>query len=447
MKDSEQVLLEQNSSNLSQSSLNLSWFERTFSRMQKDSLRGGIFTMLITALGTGMFTLHHVYSDLGIVWSILMFAMFGLNYIMSARFLTNAAVKVGQKCKSLNELVEHYLGPKFLLFYNIIFFLYSLIALISLVLAITKTFYKNFEQAIWNILSKLFTIPDEARNYAHFNTYAVWVVGFFAFFLTIQKGAESLRYFSLLSFGIIVGIVIVCIIQCPARYEHNKEGNTLNFFDISFQSFVSRFGLAVYSFNCITNYYGAYSSIRNPTEIRVNKVFTRTFVTLFALFVFYGLASYISLGQKYSADTDLFIFRPKFDDNDNDIMMTIFRALLTICLFVGFAVNVFPLKTMTYGILKVESTWFINFITSLFYTVVPVLIAGFFTEVTDYANLGGCFCAMMLAFVVPGLIAVYCDYFETRKLRLVLIYWIMTMIALMVAGTVVAILAFYSKKK
>lgn len=38
-----------------------SWYDRTFSKMDKDSLRGGIFVLIVSALGTGLLTTHHLF--------------------------------------------------------------------------------------------------------------------------------------------------------------------------------------------------------------------------------------------------------------------------------------------------------------------------------------------------------------------------------------------------
>lgn len=420
-----------------------SWWNRTFSSLQKDSLRGGIFTMLLTALGTGMFTLHHLYNDIGIVWTILVLAIFGLNYVYAMRVQTYAASVVKAQVHSLNDLVNHYLGKTTLIIFNIIFFIYNMIALISLILAITKTFYTNFEPWIWQWITKVISVSKEKQDYSHFNMAAVWIVGFFMFFLTVQRSVDALRYFSLVSFFVFVGIIVVVVAQTPAYYQQNKIDNSFNLTDFSFYNFLCRFGLAVYSFNCVTNFYGIYNSVHNPSPRRLNKIFRRTFIILFFLFIAYGLASYLSLGRKFADQTDLFIFRDQI--GESDIFMRVFRALLVCSLFIGFALNVFPLKMMTFDILKIDGASRNNFLVSLFYTAVPVLIAGFFTKITQYANLGGCFSATFIAFIIPGLLGLKVDFHRSRPLLVLHYVWLALMIALAVGGTYMAIKNFESK--
>lgn len=420
-----------------------SWWNRTFSSLQKDSLRGGIFTMLLTALGTGMFTLHHLYNDIGVVWTILVLAIFGLNYVYAMRVQIYAASAVKTSVHSLNDLVRHYLGKPTLILFNVIFFIYNMIALISLILAITKTFYINFEPWVWQWVTKVINVSKEKQDYGHFNMFAVWIVGLFLFSLTIQRSVDALRYFSLVSFFVFVGIIAVVVVQTPAYYQENKTDNSFNLTDFSIYNFLCRFGLAVYSFNCVTNFYGIYNSVHNPSPRRLNKIFRRTFLILFFLFVAYGLASYLSLGRKFADETDLFIFRKQI--GESDVFIRVFRAMLVCSLFIGFALNVFPLKMMTFDVLKIETAPRNNFFVSLFYTAMPVLIAGFFTKITQYANLGGCFSAMFIAFIIPGLFGIKVQYHKNRLFFGLHCLWLTAMIALAIAGTVMAIRNFESK--
>ena len=106
-----------------------SWFERTFSSLNKDSMRGGIFILLLTALGTGMFSLHHLFDSLGIIWTFVYFLLIVLNFYFCLKILAIAANKKREENSSLNNLIGKYLGPRFLSLYNVIFFTYLFIVL------------------------------------------------------------------------------------------------------------------------------------------------------------------------------------------------------------------------------------------------------------------------------------------------------------------------------
>jgi len=42
--------------------IQIGWFDRTFSPMNDGSIRAGIFMLIISALGTGILTLHHFFN-------------------------------------------------------------------------------------------------------------------------------------------------------------------------------------------------------------------------------------------------------------------------------------------------------------------------------------------------------------------------------------------------
>lgn len=51
--------------------------------MSHGSLRGAIMNMLISALGTGIFTLHKVFNDIGIVWSLVAIVIVGAYFYLA----------------------------------------------------------------------------------------------------------------------------------------------------------------------------------------------------------------------------------------------------------------------------------------------------------------------------------------------------------------------------
>ncbi len=58
--------------------------------MEKGSLRGSTLTLLMTAFGTGIFTLHHVLERIGIILGGVLIALMGLSFIYSSFLLIHA---------------------------------------------------------------------------------------------------------------------------------------------------------------------------------------------------------------------------------------------------------------------------------------------------------------------------------------------------------------------
>ena len=64
-----------------------SWFERTFSPLDDGAQRAGILVLIISALGTGILTLHHFFNCIGIYIGILVLLIVGIGFIFSSDIL------------------------------------------------------------------------------------------------------------------------------------------------------------------------------------------------------------------------------------------------------------------------------------------------------------------------------------------------------------------------
>lgn len=58
------------------------WCERTFSKMEKGSLRGSIIMLLVSALGLGIFALHKFFDAVGLIASLILIVVFCIFYIV-----------------------------------------------------------------------------------------------------------------------------------------------------------------------------------------------------------------------------------------------------------------------------------------------------------------------------------------------------------------------------
>ena len=96
---------------------------RTFSKMNKDSLRGGIFVLVVSALGTGMLTTHHLFDALGIFPSLAVIVIVWLMFLFASDIYTKS-IKKSFGAKNLNNLVMNIMGKTWGIIFNIVFVLY-----------------------------------------------------------------------------------------------------------------------------------------------------------------------------------------------------------------------------------------------------------------------------------------------------------------------------------
>ena len=72
-----------------------SFYNRTFSKLQKGSLRGGIFNMVSAALGGGVLALSYVFVLSGWVVGLVLLVIGGIAGIWSNRLIAKMAVEHG----------------------------------------------------------------------------------------------------------------------------------------------------------------------------------------------------------------------------------------------------------------------------------------------------------------------------------------------------------------
>ena len=432
-KENEEVLLDTSF----RTGEELNWFRRTFSKMNKDSLRGSIFIMLLTGLGTGLFTLHHLFNQVGILFAVVLIVAIGGCLWLTADMLRHALMRT-PNCHSMGDLNMHALGLVPHVLYNVLTFIYIMISLVINMSSISRIIYANFETLIWFIIH----VDKEKQNFENFNRFFAYIVGFLLFFMVGQREIENLRYFTLYSFFIFVFVVFVFVIQSPlyiADLASRGEAH-YNFVDISFYGLLSNFGCLVFAYNAIVNFYTVVSLVNNPTSRRLKKIFSRTFGILCGTFVVIGLVAYLCLGTERSQTVDLSILRPSI--MDNDLLMIVARSLLIISLATSSGVNAHPLKAMLLQMMGLGNNFKINLIMSVAIMVVCTLVASLFANITNMVAVAGSCCATFIIFTFPSLIGLKTNYCNNWKSKALLIAFMVGMTALGVASSYVSLKEF-----
>lgn len=407
-----------------------SWMERTFSQMSQGSLRSAIFMMLITSLGTGIFTLHHMFSNVGIVMSVVLIIVFGACYYLAADILIHAYT-ANPDAKTLNELVEKSLGKCASKTFDVIFFVFLVLVMIAGVQSISKNFYTNFQTQIWSFFSN---IPETNRNYAYFNFYFAYVIGALLLMINIKRSFDSLKNFSYISLTIFLYIIVVSLVQSPAYYqEQKKKGrDTFNWVNFDLHGIMTNYGLVLFAFNCLMNFFGVVNTLATPSVKRLRKIYFRTFTCLSLLFIGFGFAIYFSLGDQISRDVDLFIFRPSI--GSSDYFMQVGRCLLILSLWVNSGLMIYPLKMSIYSALKIENTMFNNAWVSFLFTIIPVIFASWFTNISTLISVAGLTSITITVFTFPGLMAFKIGYVKKGWQKFLMSLWVAGLLAMGIAG-------------
>ena len=398
------------------------WFERSFSRISNDSLRGSILILIMTALGTGVFSLHHCFALIGIYNTCTLILFFGFLYIMMYKMLYFIKKIDTKNGSSISEGINNVGGTKIGLIYNFFVLLYLFLCAIPLVQAISKCIFTNF----YSIIIKKLKIEllDINQQEKYFNKLFVFLISPLLFFINYQRNIENFKKFSIPSFIILIYIFILII--CQSKYYHEElveeHKNVYNKWNTNFKDFMLNYSIVLFSYNCSINYYSIFSVVKNPNIKRMNKISIRTIFILMIIFIVYGIMSYISIGTNHS-HVSLFIFRSALKNN-SDILMIIGRSLLCISLIIGAGLNVYPLKMNTLSLFKLKINNFNNLLLTSIYTLLIVIISAFFTDIKFFISLAGSLTGTMTAFTIPGIIALYYGYSKNNKLSYLLWFFI-----------------------
>lgn len=71
-----------------------------------------------------------------------------------------------------------------------------------------------------------------------------------------------MRFGSYFSFIIFVFLILTIILQFPFYYAEGEK--TFNFYETDYRSFFENFGIAIFSYNCLTNFFSVASTVKNP---------------------------------------------------------------------------------------------------------------------------------------------------------------------------------------
>lgn len=410
--------------------------------MDDGAIRAGIFVLIISALGTGILTLHHFFDQLGIWIGIGVFVLVTILFTLSSDILI-FSLKKSDNAKSLNQLVENILGYKVKILFDIIFFLYIFLVMVSFVLTTSKTFYLNFGRSIMEkwFDYKFKDTQDFLHHFKDFNIYFAYVVGFIFFLLILQKDVQKFKYASLFSFMIYIYIILIIIIQFPVYYKQEPQ-KKYNFYNFELEGFFQNFGIAIFSFNCLTNFFSVASAIKNPNIRRLRKVFIRSFSFLLILCIAVGILGYLSVGKDKVNLVDLIIYREQY--GETDYCMQIARVLLIVALFVNASINAFPLKKMAIHTFSLDEDLKLshNILICLFFAFIPSIIASFFTSIQSYVSITGCFSGMFIVFIFPCLLGIKIQYFKKKVFHYSLYVYLVLLLLLTIFCTYFTTLKF-----
>lgn len=406
------------------------WMDKAFSKMETDSFRIGILLIIVSALGLGVLTFHTIFSEIGIINSILLIFLISFNFILSSDIIIYS-LRFAANIKSISEVVEAILGKFGRKFYDFFVFVYLFFNSFAILLA--------FFLISYNIFGKFFNdVIGVDDTFCNFKKYFSGIAFFIVFPVFFVKNGRYLKYgsfFSLISFSF---IFLLTLIEFPDFYYNIKSKNpyyTYNYATFQPKKLLTSLGILIFTYNCLTNFFGRISIVRNPRVKNLKKIFKRSFVVLSFIFTLIGLTSYLSLGPN-SEKYQFFILRDSNLIFENDYFMVMGKIFLLMSSLVILGLIIKPFKKILFKSFRKKNMCF-NFLISFFFCFLMFLMNFFYDGSVFFVfSYTGLFPGVLLVWVYPGFLAIRIKYVRNKFKIFLLFCWIFIGLAVFFAGIV-----------
>lgn len=313
------------SEQLSQLALPISWVKRTFGPLTKGGVRGNIFLLIITTIGSSFFYLPYAARQIGLVFTLILLVTAALLSFFSSLILIKAFEKT--KAPTYNDGVKQLVGPVAGFFTNFVILIHTIGQVSS-----TWIFSYRF---LTSGLQQLFGWKDDNAILVNFK-YGFVPLGFCLIFLiTLLGSAEKLKKVSLAGIAMIIYILIVFVVETPEYYGHYKDEIHVETFKLSWYTFKT-WGFCNYMF---LNQYAIMpicSGMHKFKPRRAIKIVLRSTVVIVLIYILILFCGYFSLPT--NSDVQIFLLRPPLD-KDHDSFIMYGKIIFGCTLFVGVLVK------------------------------------------------------------------------------------------------------------
>jgi len=311
-----------------------SFYNRTFSKLQKGSLRGGIFNMISSALGGGVLSLSYVFVLSG--WSIGLFLL-GVGCIAGIwSNLIIAKIAIKHKLKNLDEMAFRAGGNCLRKFLQIMMVVYA---------TGSCTGYQIF---LGNLLTYFFeqVLPASDSDFLHSFEFRLLVnvpiAGVILLPLSLKRDMSALAFAGVLSVASLTYTLLVLVVETPFYWREYRNAPTteLKSFELDW-NFLTSFSLVVFAYTCQMSLMPVYSELVKPNYQRISKIVHRA---LFVDAIFYYTIACAGYFSMFNYTSDVVIERPALSGFDPDYFSLIAAVAICVVLFAAFPSNYNPCR-------------------------------------------------------------------------------------------------------
>lgn len=372
--------------------LRRTFYSRTFSALGKGSLRGSIFALCASAIGSGVLSLPYVLGLCGWGLGMIFMAIGAIAAELSLRMLAHLAVHhklpnySGIAIKAGGQTLNMVLSIMILAFmfgscisYQII--VTSLLQYVCIHLGADETF----------IRSTTFVLAQSAP------TALLLLLP-----LSLKRDMSAFRYVSLASIGALLFTAVVLIVELPKYFSANKADPAIKiefgFYDLDMFTGMS---MTFFAFQCQVQLLPIYSELVNPNYRRVVKVIDRAIAVDLFFYATIAAAGYLS---SFNETAKIVLERKQLKGDDGpDIPILIAIVLVIGSILVAFPVAYNPFRQQ-FTIIFFKADTFTdrqNYILTSIFIVVTWAVSVIYPRIDKVLAIMGGLCAATLDYGIP----------------------------------------------
>ena len=390
--------------------------------IEKGSINECVINLCIMSFGVGLLALPQKVQYVSLTFAPILIIICAVINYWTFTVLGEAARKL--KVNKYEDIVAVLFNPCFSYFF-IFVICFGLFGVIILFQVILYKFIGGIINEIFNYgyaNMEIFSLDSFWRE-RYIRLLVCYGLALFVFVpLGMIKTISQMRYVTAFGIFSIFLIIFIVVIQCPWFFYHNciekikrMNVNVLNLrdgfgYDLKFITSISTI---IYAYECHAAIFPVISSLKNPTEERINIVFKRATTINAISYIVITLAGYLS---QPIHTPDLILEREKISNSDYLMTFGLILFSLTIMTKIGALFNC--LRCLLLNIMKFDLDNYptsVNIIMIITVFSITTFVAATFQNISDYISLIGSFYGLFIAVIMPGIIYMKFDDRPTYK--------------------------------
>ena len=368
--------------------------------MHKGSLRGSIFSLCASAIGSGVLSLPYVLGLDGWVLGLVFILVGAFAAAWSLFMIAESAIKA--KVENLSKLSNLSGGIKLERFLQSNIFVSLWGSCISYQIIISTL--------VARFLKKCGVRPE--NDFEFFDTWeyramqAIPTAVFILFPLSMIKDMSGFRHISVVSIFALIytGIVLICELPDYIKaYRGDPEVKIeLACFDWNFFTGAS---ITFFAYNCHVQLLPIYSELVNPNERRIKKVVARSISIDVLFYATIALAGYFST---YNKTPKIVLDRSIPGDDTPDLFLMLAQLGILLVLFVAVPVNYNPSRNQVFYIFFGRDSFSDkeNFVLTGIFIIFTTFVAIVFPNISAVLGILGGLNATSIQYFVPMICSV-----------------------------------------